>query len=232
MATQPIGQSGAVYSRSGYVDQPASRPISIGGSYQIVGTILAQGATRPVSNAGVRSDHGGFARTGAARALSPALITYTAGSLISFLNLRVLSVALGSYVPGSMLRAGAARLISPGYLLFIPAPPAPPVDATAPTVGNFSPAPGTAIARTGPVSFDVTDESGDFQRIFVVAFFPATGVTEVVHDGDGFRGFYAASSSRTMIAAGFRYAVLRSGGWPAAPTIQTFAIDRAGNEAN
>lgn len=164
--------------------------------------------------------------------MSRALSKYVAGGIVSFLNLRVLSQALGAYAPGSIVRAGAVRLISPGYLLFVPPPEAPPVDATAPTVGNFNPAPGTPIARTGPVSFDVTDESGDFRRIFVVAFFPATGVTEVVHDGDGFRGFYAASSSRTMIAAGFRYTVLRSGGWPAAPTIQTFAIDRAGNEAN
>ena len=37
---------------------------------------------------------------------------------------------------------------------------------------------------------------------------------------------------RTMIAGGFRYTVLRTGGWPGAPTIQTFAIDRAGNEAS
>ena len=59
-----------------------------------------------------------------------------------------------------------------------------------------------------------------------------TDPTHHVHDGDAFRGHYAASSSRTMIAAGFRYSVLRTGGWPAAPTIQTFAIDRAGNEAS
>lgn len=66
----------------------------------------------------------------------------------------------------------------------------------------------------------------------MVAFFPATGVTELVHDGDAFRGFYAATSSRTMIGGGFRFTVLRSGGWPGAPTIQAFAIDHAGNEAN
>jgi hypothetical protein len=232
MAAQPISESGAVYSRSGYVGLPASRPISIGGSYQVAGSLLASGPLRPVSDAGVRADQGGFVRAGAERVLAPALAQYVTGSIVSLLNLRVLSQALDGYAPGSMLRSSLVRPISPGYLLFIPAPPAPPVDATAPAVGNFSPAPGTPIARTRAVSFDVTDESGDFRRIFVVAFFPATGVTEVVHDGDGFRGFYAASSSRTMIAAGFRYAVLRSGGWPAAPTIQTFAIDRAGNEAN
>lgn len=232
MATQPISETGAVYSQRGYVGLPASRLISVGGSYQVGGSLLASGAVRPVSDTGVRSDHGGFLRVEADRAVSPALAQYVAGSIVSLLNLRVLSPAIGSYVPASLVRSSLVRPISPGYLLFIPAPPPPPVDATAPAVGNFSPAPGTPIARTGPVSFDVTDDSGDFRRIFVVAFFPATGVTEVVHDGDAFRGFYAASSARTMIAAGFRYTVLRSGGWPAAPTIQTFAIDRAGNEAN
>lgn len=231
MATQPIGQSGAVYSRSGYPAFPAIRPISAGGAFPISGRTFYS-ATRPLSSSGARADAAGFARVEADRPMSRALSTYVAGGIVSFLNLRVLSQALGAYAPGSIMRAGAVRLISPGYLLFVPPPPAPPVDATAPAVGNFNPAPGTPIARTGPVSFDVTDDSGDFRRIFVVAFFPATGVTEVVHDGDGFRGFYAASSSRMMISAGFRYTVLRSGGWPAAPTIQTFAIDRAGNEAN
>lgn len=231
MASQPIGESGAVYSRSGYVRDPATRLLSIGG-YEVAGTLLAEGARRPVSDAGVRSDVGGFLRVGADRPMAPALLQYATGGILSFLNLRFLSQALGAYAPGSMMRAGAARPVSPGYLAFIPPPPAPPADTTAPSVANFTPAAGTPIARTAAVSFDVTDESGDFRRIFVVAFFPATGVAEVVHDGDAFRGYYAASSSRTMIASGFRYSVLRTGGWPAAPTIQTFAIDRAGNEAN
>lgn len=231
MATQPISASGAVFSRSGFVAQSAARLLSISG-YQVAGTFLAEGARRPVSDAGVRSDHGGFLRAGAERVMSPAVLAYVGDSFISLLNLRLLSQALGGYVSASMVRGTAARALSPGYLLFIPAPPAPPADTTAPTVTNFEPAPGTPIARTAAVSFDVTDESGDFRRIFIVAFFPATGIAEVVHDGDAFRGYYAANSSRTMIAAGFRYSVLRTGGWPAAPTIQTFAIDRAGNEAN
>ncbi len=231
MATQPISQSGAVYSRSGYTDLPALRPISRGGSYPITG-FIAVGSARPLSGTGARSDAGGFARIGADRAMSAALSSYVTGGIVSLLNLRVLSQALSGYAPGRIARTSPLRQVSPGYLLFVPAAPPPPVDATAPAVGNFSPAPGTPIARTGPISFEVTDDSGDFRRIFIVAFFPISGATEVVHDGDSFRGVYAASSSRTMIAGGFRYSLLRSGGWPAAPTIQTFAIDRAGNEAN
>lgn len=232
MALQPIGPSGAVYSGSGYVDLPPSRPISLGGTSQVAGSLLAQPPLRHISAAGVRADDGGFVRVEADRLLSLALAAYAGGSIISFLNLRLLSPAVASYVPESIVRAGALRPMSSGYLFFVPAEPPPPSDTTAPVVGNFTPSPGTPIARTAEVSFDVTDESGDFRRIFIIAFFAATGIAEVVHDGDAFRGFYAASSSRTMIAAGFRYTVLRTGGWPAAPTIQTFAIDRAGNEAN
>jgi hypothetical protein len=232
MALQPISESGAVWSRSGYVREPPKRPLSVGGSYQVAATLLAESPRRPISDAGVRSDLGGFSRVEADRALSSAVVAYAGDSFLSLLNLRVLSQALSAYAPSTIVRSGAARPLSPSYLLFVPQPPAPPVDTSVPVVGNFNPTPGTPIARTGPISFEVTDDSGDFRRIFVVAFFPATGVTEVVHDGDGFRGHYAAGSSRSMIAGGFRYTLLRTSGWPGAPTIQTFAIDRAGNEAS
>lgn len=231
MATQPLGESGATYARGGFVAVTASRPISVAGSYALVG-LLATGAARPLSDAGVRADLGGLVRASADRPVSPALSTYAGGGILSLLNLRLLSPAVVAYAPSGIVRSSPTRPLSPGYLAFLPSAPAPPVDTIPPVVGNFSPAPGTPIARTGPISFDVTDESGEFRRIFIVASFPTTGMTEVVHDGDGFRGFYTASSSRTMIAGGFRYTVLRSGGWPGAPTIQTFVIDRGGNEAS
>lgn len=231
MATQPVSPSGAAYSKSGLVDLPASRPMGRAGAYQVTG-LAAVGPLRPISLAGVRSDVGGFARAGAGRPLLPALAAYAASGIVSLLNLRLLSQALSEYGGSTFLRSGVSRAISPSFAVFVPPPPAPVVDTVPPEVGHFDPAPGTAIARTGSVAFDVTDDSGDFRRIFIVAYFPATGACEVVHDGDGFRGFYAARSSRTMITGGFRYTLLRSGGWPAAPTIQTFAIDRAGNEAS
>jgi hypothetical protein len=231
MALQPISESGATYSQGGYAGVGASRPISVGGDYGVVG-LLAERAARPLSETGLRSNAGGFVRLNVDRAMSPAVAAYAGGGILSLLNIRFLSPALGGYAPITLARSSPTRSLSPGYLAFIPLPPAPPVDASVPVVGNFNPAPGTPIARTGPISFEVTDDSGDFRRIFVVAFFPATGVTEVVHDGDGFRGHYAAGSSRTMIAGGFRYTLLRTSGWAGAPTIQTFAIDRAGNEAS
>jgi hypothetical protein len=231
MAVQAISESGATYSESGYAGIGASRPIRVGGAYGVVG-LLAERAARSLSEPGLRLDAGGFVRLNADRAMSPAVAAYAGGGILSLLNIRFLSSALGRYAHITLARSSPTRSLSPGYLAFIAPPPAPPVDTSVPVVGNFNPAPGTPVARTGPISFEVTDDSGDFRRIFVVAYFPATGVTEVVHDGDGFRGHYAAGSSRTMIAGGFRYTLLRTSGWPGAPTIQTFAIDRAGNEAN
>lgn len=231
MPEQVVSESGAVYARGGHVAKRASRPIASAGGYSIVG-LQALGATRPLSEPGWPAGVGGFVREGAVRASSQALSRYVSGGVISLLNLRILSHPLEHYTSLTLIRSSPTRLISPVYPELVPPPSDPTVDDTPPVVGNFSPAPGTPIARMAPVSFDVTDDSGELRLIFIVAFFPSTGVTEVVHDGAGFRGFYAASSSRVMIAGGFRYTVLRSGGWLAAPTIQTFALDRAGNEAS
>ncbi len=162
---------------------------------------------------------------------SPAGAVYAAGSYHAGRASRPLGF-LGIPPAPSFCRSAATRPVTRGYLLEVPEPPPPAPDVTPPFVGNFDPPAGTRIAKTTPIAFDVTDESTEFGRIFVVAFFQATGISEVIHDGDGFRGLYAATSSRRAIASGFRYTVLRSHGWPSAPTIQTFAVDRAGNEAS
>jgi hypothetical protein len=104
-------------------------------------------------------------------------------------------------------------------------------DIVAPVVSNVTPTPGTVITRSTPVGADITD-NGTFRRIIVAVFYPATGLTEMVHDGDAFRGFYALSSTREPISGGFRYRVLRDGGWPSAPTLQAWPIDTRGNEGS
>lgn len=112
-----------------------------------------------------------------------------------------------------------------------PDPTPPPPDAVAPVVGSFSPLPGETLQPSDTIQFDVTDNSGNFARIIVIAWFKETGEQEVVHDGDGFVGYYTATSSRVIISGGYRYYVLRSGGWRYAPTIRVFSIDATGNEA-
>lgn len=113
----------------------------------------------------------------------------------------------------------------------VPAGPGAPgasTDTTPPVVDNYDPLPGTTIAATDTISFDVTDDSGSFCSVMITASFP-DGSWEVVHTGDAFAPRYAAGSSRTVIANGFRYTCRRAGGWPASPTIVSFPVDAAGN---
>ena len=108
----------------------------------------------------------------------------------------------------------------------------PPPTPVPPVVGNFAPATGTAIAATTLLSFDVTDDSGLFRRIIVAAQFPNLGIYEVIHEGVGFAPKYrGAGNLQVAITNGFRYTILREGGWPASPSITVFAIDQGGAEA-
>lgn len=113
-----------------------------------------------------------------------------------------------------------------GILAFLAAPEA---DVTVPTIGNFSPALGSSITRSTPLSFDVTDESA-FRRIVVAASFGTSNAAELIHDGSIFRDPYAGGSSRVAIAGGFRYSISRIGGWPDWPTFDIYPIDIKGNE--
>lgn len=114
--------------------------------------------------------------------------------------------------------------------VFTLSPEVTPANAVAPVVGNFDPPQSTTINTNTPVNFDVTDDEGLFRRVIIHASFP-DGTEEVVHDGGSFRGHYqAGNSSRVIISGGYRYTLLRAGGWPGNPTIRAFAIDQAGNE--
>lgn len=107
--------------------------------------------------------------------------------------------------------------------------PSVPLDADPPASAVVSPAPGTEITAATPIVFDVTDDSGLMRRVLVAVYYAATGITELVHDGDTFLGRFMACS-RVAIENGFRYTVVPSGGWTSSPTIRIFAIDRTGKE--
>lgn len=98
------------------------------------------------------------------------------------------------------------------------------------TVNVISPTPGSTITTTTPFVVEVTDDSGAFRRVILTVQYERSGVVEVVHDGDGFKGHYASSSSRSLISGGWRYNILRAGGWTSSPTFEVYAIDRQGNE--
>lgn len=103
-----------------------------------------------------------------------------------------------------------------------------PVDPL-PSIGNFTPSPGSAIGRLGYIQFDVTDDSDAFAAIFVNAVFP-DGNVESVWDSDGFAPRYLAGSAVMLIDCGVHFVVRRAGGWYATPVrLDVFAIDVHGN---
>jgi hypothetical protein len=118
-----------------------------------------------------------------------------------------------------------------GNAIVLAGGPAP--DLTPPTVTLVSPAMGPGrIQPSTPIVFDVTDSSGSVGRIFVFATTRLGGPKELVHDGSAFEPEYAANSVRSAISNGFRYSVLRFGGWPTSHVqIRTWPIDAVGNEA-
>jgi hypothetical protein len=106
-----------------------------------------------------------------------------------------------------------------------------PADTTAPIITNLSPPASTQINTNDTISFDIIDpdSGGLFTGVVVFVSYP-DGSTEIIHDGDTFRGSFTASpNNRTSIANGFNYAVRPAGGWQQTPTIEYVAIDQGGN---
>jgi hypothetical protein len=100
-----------------------------------------------------------------------------------------------------------------------------------PEVSNVSPSVGSQITPTTPISIDITDEpAGEFRRAVLHAAYSGLDWWEVIHNGDAFAPNYATGSSRTAITNGYRYSLLRRGGWPGSPTFTPIAIDTSGAE--
>jgi Concanavalin A-like lectin/glucanases superfamily len=96
---------------------------------------------------------------------------------------------------------------------------------TPPTVTWVSP---TGVLTAGmPIVVDATDADG-FSALVLMAEF-SNGAYEVVHDGVAFAQAYATRSTRTVIDGGFRYSVVRYGGWFGSRVVMRLtAVDSAG----
>lgn len=103
------------------------------------------------------------------------------------------------------------------------------LDVTPPTIEDISPSLGSQLQKMQSIAFSVIDNLGSFSRIIVAVKY-ATGVQELAHDGDAFVGHYVTTSFRAQVTGGFRYTILRAGGWPSAPTPRIFPIDESGND--
>lgn len=102
-------------------------------------------------------------------------------------------------------------------------------DISAPVVNVLSPTPGTHVYRDTPVIFDITDNIA-IGRVFVVMRFTDADLEEIVHQGDRFSDKYTTSSTRSIIAGGYRYSIIRNGGWFENPILDVYATDSSGLE--
>ena len=103
---------------------------------------------------------------------------------------------------------------------------------TNPVIDDFDPARGSTIESDDSISFSITDadSGGVFSIIVVAASFQNEDGSErvdIIHDGDVFRVGYV-SSTRLAITNGWRYTVVREGGWPSTPKIEWFVVDEDG----
>ena len=90
----------------------------------------------------------------------------------------------------------------------------------------ISPAVGTPISKHTPLVVEVTS-STTLQRVFLSVSMGGVLPEEVVHrGGTTFAPTYQNSTNaRASIAGGYRFTVLRDGGWPGLPSLHVEAVD-------
>lgn len=101
-------------------------------------------------------------------------------------------------------------------------------ESIAPLVLNVTPAAGTPINAADPLQLDVTDETG-LAIVLITASYPNSQAVEVVFDGTDFTDLYTDDSSVEVVTDGFRFVLLRRGGWIGPPTLTPYALDTSGN---
>lgn len=111
--------------------------------------------------------------------------------------------------------------------------PAPDVADVEPPTVSFAVASGTTIKKTDAVAVEVADET-ELALVLITASYPS-GAYEVIYEtpssgeGSGFAPFFVGSS-KSAITGGWRFRLVRTGGWPGAPTIKVRPFDRGLNE--
>jgi hypothetical protein len=91
----------------------------------------------------------------------------------------------------------------------VPSPPNNPI------VSGQTPAPGSAILPTMPISFTVSGIEGPY----MLGMRYPSGDYEVIWDGLVFAPFYIGASTVTAPGSSQTFSVLRTGGWLQAPTV-------------
>jgi hypothetical protein len=88
----------------------------------------------------------------------------------------------------------------------------------------ISPTPGQPISATKPLVIEVTDEGAALDKVVIMAAYSGVLQKEVVYDGSAFAPtFTNNTNAKASITSGFRFTLLRDGGWPGSPTITVVA---------
>lgn len=98
-----------------------------------------------------------------------------------------------------------------------------------PVLSAIAPTASTLIPSNTRVAFTITS-SPSLQRVMVFANFPGANIQEVVWDGTAFSERYQGLSTRTAVAGGFAYNVIRTPIWPDSPEISIYAINTSAEE--
>ncbi len=106
-------------------------------------------------------------------------------------------------------------------------------DLAAPVITLVSPTDASTIAKSDVVTVDVTDTGGFSSLLFEVSYGEGLLMREVIHDGDAFsNNFTGGSNTKNTITNGFRFTMLRDGGWPAnAVHMKVIVTDATGIQA-
>jgi hypothetical protein len=103
-----------------------------------------------------------------------------------------------------------------------------------PTLDNITPTPGELIRPDTPIVFDITGPR-PFVLIIPMIIIDPFRVPEPTHDNDNFEPLYEDESTRVAIVHaisgddGYRYSLMRRGGWTTEPRLRVYAVDDRGN---
>lgn len=102
-------------------------------------------------------------------------------------------------------------------------------NAAAPEITLISPANQSTLAGSDtPLVVDVT---GSLQYVSLNAAFDGYSLRENVHNSTSFAPNYIDGSTREAITDGYRYSLVRAGGWLTNPALSVDAISTSGNQA-
>jgi hypothetical protein len=85
------------------------------------------------------------------------------------------------------------------------------------------------ISKTTPIIIDVYGTTVPLRRAWINAAYAGVISDDMVHNGDRFGAAYqGVTNNRANITNGYRFTLLRDGGWPGTPSLDVHAVDTQG----